>query len=264
VPVPDELEEFMLLQDKIVIITGASSGIGAASAKLFASEGAKLVLGARGEERLDHIVTEITGAGGTAFALAGDVCDESYAKALVNAAIGEYGGLDVGFNNAGTLGSPGVLGDIDEGDWNQTLQTNLTSAMFGAKYQVPEMIKRGGGSVIFTSTFVGHTIGLPGMTAYAASKMGLLGMAQCLAVEYGGANVRVNALVPGGTDTPMAATFASDPETRAMVEKFHALGRIADPLEIAKAALFLASDASSFVTGSAMIVDGGNSICKAA
>ncbi|RCK23469.1 short-chain dehydrogenase [Thalassospira lucentensis MCCC 1A00383 = DSM 14000] len=254
----------MLLQDKIVIITGASSGIGAASAKLFASEGAKLVLGARGADRLDQVVTEITGAGGTAFALAGDVCDEAYAKALVNAAVGEYGGLDVGFNNAGRLGVMGAISDIDEAGWNATLQTNLTSAMFGAKYQIPEITKRGGGSVIFTSTFIGHTIGLPGVTAYAASKMGLLGMAQCLAVEHGGTNVRVNALVPGGTDTPMAATFANDPESRAMVKKFHALGRIADPLEIAKAALFLASDASSFVTGSAMIVDGGNSICKAA
>ncbi|WP_156111628.1 SDR family oxidoreductase [Thalassospira australica] len=254
----------MLLQDKVVIITGASSGIGAASAKLFATKGAKLVLGARNADRLDAIVAEIVGAGGEAFAIAGDVCDEEYARSLVNAAVGEYGGLDVGFNNAGTLGSPGALSDIDAGDWNKTFQTNLSSAMFGAKYQMPAIAERGGGSVIFTSTFVGHTIGLPGMTAYAASKMGLMGMAQCLAVEYGAANVRVNALVPGGTDTPMAASFAGDPETRAMVEKFHALGRIADPVEIARAALFLASDASSFVTGSAMLVDGGNSICKAA
>ena len=242
----------MLLQDKIVIITGASSGIGAASAKLFASEGAKLVLGARGADRLDQVVTEIVGAGGEAFGLAGDVCDESYAKALVNAAVGEYGGLDVGFNNAGRLGTLGSLDDIAVDDWDKTLRANLTSAMFGAKHQLPEIAKRGGGSVIFTSTFVGH------------SKMGLLGMAQCLAVEHGAANIRVNALVPGGTDTPMAASFTSDPETRAMVEKFHALGRIADPSEIAKAALFLASDASSFVTGSAMLVDGGTSICKAA
>ncbi|WP_085591681.1 SDR family oxidoreductase [Thalassospira sp. MCCC 1A01428] len=254
----------MLLQDKVVIITGANSGIGAASAKLFAAQGAKLVLGARNVDRLDAVVSEITVAGGEAFALAGDVCDEAFAKALVNAAIGEYGGLDVGFNNAGTLGLPGALVDIEQDDWNQTLCTNLTSAMFGAKHQMPEIAKRGGGSVIFTSTFVGYTIGLPGMTAYAAGKMGLIGMAQCLAVEYGAANVRVNALVPGGTDTPMAASFASDPEARAMVEKFHALGRIAAPEEIAKAALFLASDASSFVTGTAMLADGGNSICKAA
>ncbi len=254
----------MLLQDKVVIITGASSGIGAASAKLFAAEGAKLVLGARNIDRLEAVVSEITAAGGVALALAGDVCDEAFAKALVNAAIGEYGGLDVGFNNAGTLGSPGALVDIEQGDWDQMLRTNLTAAMFGAKHQMPEIARRGGGSVIFTSTFVGHTIGLPGMTAYAASKMGLIGMAQCLAVEYGGANVRVNALLPGGTDTPMAASYANDPAARAMVEKFHALGRIAAPEEIAKVALFLASDQSSFVTGTAMLADGGNSICKAA
>ena len=254
----------MLLENKVVIITGASSGIGAASAKLFASEGAKLVLAARNTDRLDVVVGEIVAAGGQAFGMAGDVCEEAFAKALVNAAVGEYGGLDVGFNNAGRLGTLGSLDDITVEDWEQTLRTNLTASMFGAKYQLPEIAKRGGGSVIFTSTFVGHTIGMPGMTAYAASKMGLLGMAQCLAVEYGAANVRVNALVPGGTDTPMASSFTSDPETRAMVEGFHALGRIADPMEIAKAALFLASDASSFVTGTAMVVDGGTSICKAA
>ncbi|MHC8492521.1 SDR family oxidoreductase [Thalassospira sp. SM2505] len=254
----------MLLENKVVIITGASSGIGAASAKLFASEGAKLVLAARNADRLDTVVGEITGAGGQAFGMAGDVCEEAFAKALVNAAVGEYGGLDVGFNNAGRLGTLGSLDDITVEDWEQTLRTNLTASMFGAKYQLPEIAERGGGSVIFTSTFVGHTIGMPGMTAYAASKMGLLGMAQCLAVEYGAANVRVNAMVPGGTDTPMASSFTSDPETRAMVERFHALGRIADPMEIAKAALFLASDASSFVTGTAMAVDGGTSICKAA
>jgi NAD(P)-dependent dehydrogenase (short-subunit alcohol dehydrogenase family) len=254
----------MLLKDKVVIITGASSGIGAASAKLFAQEGAKLVLAARSADRLDHVVTEIVGAGGSAIGLAGDVCDEAFAKSLVNAAVGEFGGLDVGFNNAGQLGVLGPLGEIKLEDWDQTLRTNLTSAMFGARAQIPEIARRGGGSVIFTSTFVGHTIGMPGMTTYAASKMGLMGMAQCLAVEYGPANVRVNALVPGGTDTPMAESFTSDPEARAMVEKFHALGRIADPMEIAKAALFLASDAASFVTGTAMLADGGTSICKAA
>ncbi|MDG4721803.1 MULTISPECIES: SDR family oxidoreductase [Thalassospira] len=254
----------MLLEDKVVIITGASSGIGAASAKLFASEGAKLVLAARNADRLDAVVGDIAGAGGQAFGMAGDVCEEAFAKALVNAAVGEYGGLDVGFNNAGRLGILGSLDDITVEDWEATLRTNLTASMFGAKYQLPEIAKRGGGSVIFTSTFVGHTIGMPGMTAYAASKMGLLGMAQCLAVEYGAANIRVNALVPGGTDTPMAESFTSDPEVRAMVERFHALGRIAEPMEIAKAALFLASDASSFVTGTAMAVDGGTSICKAA
>ena len=150
------------------------------------------------------------GQAGKAFALAGDVCDEAFAKALVDAAIGEYGGLDVGFNNAGTLGAPGMLTDIEVGEWEKTLRTNLTSAMFGAKYQMPEIAKRGGGSVIFTSTFVGHTIGLPGHDGLCASKMGLIGMSQCLAVEYGAANVRVNALLPGGTDTPMAGSYAND------------------------------------------------------
>jgi NAD(P)-dependent dehydrogenase (short-subunit alcohol dehydrogenase family) len=119
------------------------------------------------------------------------------------------------------------------------------------------MIARGGGSVIFTSTFVGHTAGIPGMAAYAASKSGLIGLTQVLAAEYGGQAVRVNAILPGGTDTAMAP---ADPASRAFVEQMHALRRLARPEEIAQSVLHLASDASSFMTGTAMLVDGGASI----
>ena len=124
------------------------------------------------------------------------------------------------------------------------------------------MRARGGGSLIFTSSFVGFSSGLPGMSAYGASKAGLVGLARCLAVELGPENIRVNALLPGGTDTPMGGDFADAPEALDHVRSLHALKRIAAPEEIAKAALFLASDQSSFVTGSAMLADGGNSVCK--
>ena len=126
------------------------------------------------------------------------------------------------------------------------------------------MVERGGGSLIFTSTFVGHTVGMPGMTSYAASKAGLIGLTQVLAAEYGAKGVRVNALVPGGTDTPASVTNApgAGPEVLAFVEGLHALKRIAQPQEIARAALFLASDASSFTTGSALFADGGISITR--
>lgn len=248
------------LSNKVAIITGASSGIGYATSKLFAIEGAKVVVGARRQAELEALVEEITRAGGDAVALVGDVKDEGYAQALVELAIDRFGGLDVAFNNAGTTGEMGATPDMSLLAWEDTISTNLTSAFLGAKYQLPAMLNRNGGSVIFTSTFVGYTIGLPGMAAYAASKAGLIGLTQALAAEFGPSGIRVNALLPGGTDTPMGRAFANTPDTLAFVQGLHALKRLALPEEIAKSALYLASDASSFTTGSALLADGGVSI----
>jgi NAD(P)-dependent dehydrogenase (short-subunit alcohol dehydrogenase family) len=252
----------MNLTGKTAIITGASSGIGAAAAKLFAREGAQLVLSGRRTEILDEIVANIVSEGGQAVALAGDVSDEAHANALVELALSRFGGLDIAFNNAGTLGQLGDIPSMTLENWNTVLQVNLASGFLGAKYQIPAMLARGGGSIIFTSSFVGHTGGIPGMSAYAASKAGLIGLTQCLAAEYGTQGIRVNALLPGGTRTPMADQFGSDADAIASVNAIHALGRQAAPEEIASAALFLASDASSFVTGSALLAEGGNSIRK--
>ncbi|MBZ9809751.1 SDR family oxidoreductase [Mesorhizobium sp. ESP-6-2] len=246
------------LTNKIAIVTGASSGIGRATATLFAGQGAKLVVAARRQAELDALVAEIEDADGTAVALAGDVREEAYAKALVDLAAEKFGGLDIALNNVGAVGQMGPVSELSLEGWRETLDTNLTSAFLGAKYQVPAMVARGGGSLIFTSTFVGHTVGMPGMTSYAASKAGLIGLTQVLAAEYGSKGVRVNALLPGGTDTP-AATFKT-PESRAFVESLHALKRVAEPEEIARSALYLASDASSFITGTALFADGGVSI----
>ena len=248
------------LSNKVAIVTGASSGIGYATAKLFAREGAKVVVGARRQPELDALVEEITQAGGYAVALAGDVKDEAFAKALVELAIARFGGLDVAFNNAGTIGEMGATPDVTLAGWEDTIRTNLTSAFLGAKHQLPAMLDRSGGSLIFTSTFVGYTIGLPGMAAYAASKAGLIGLTQALAAEFGPKGIRVNALLPGGTDTPMSRAFANTPDTLAFVQGLHALKRMALPEEIAKSALYLASDASSFTTGAALLADGGVSI----
>lgn len=250
------------LTNKVAIITGASSGIGYATALLFAQEGAKLVVNARRKAELDALVERIAVAGGEAIAVAGDVKDEELAKSLVDTAVSRFGGLDIAFNNAGVAGAVGPVPEVPLSDWRDTVDTNLTSAFLGAKHQVPALVERGGGSLIFTSTFVGHTVGMPGMAAYAASKAGLIGLVQVLATEWGAKGVRANALLPGGTDTPANVANAPDanPETRAFVEGLHALKRMAKPQEIAKAALYLASDASSFVTGTAMQVDGGVSI----
>ncbi|WP_170336688.1 SDR family oxidoreductase [Ruegeria arenilitoris] len=249
----------MKLENKTIIITGASSGIGAAAAFLFAKSGANVVLGARRKTQLDEIVGQIRQDNGNAVSLAGDVTDKAYACALVKLSEKSFGGLDGAFNNAGITGDMGSIPDMGSDNWHKVIAVNLSSGFFAAKFQVPALRKRGGGSIVFTSSFVGHTVGLPGMGAYAAAKAGLIGMAQVLAAEHGSEGINVNALLPGGTMTPMAGEDASFHE---VVRGLHALKRMAEPSEIAAAAQFLLSDDASFVTGSAMLTDGGNSISK--
>lgn len=250
------------LQDKVAIVTGASSGIGRATAKLFAAEGAKVVVAARRQAELDTLVAEIKAAGGDAIALAGDVTQEAFNAQLVAAAVKTFGKLDIAYNNAGTLGEMGETAGVSEAGFSQTLATNLTASFLGAKHQIPEMIKQGGGSVIFTSTFVGYSFAFPGVAAYAASKAGLIGLTQALAAEYGPQGVRVNAVLPGAVDTDMYREMNNTPESTAFVTNLHALKRVAKPEELARSVLYLASDDSSFVTGTASLVDGGASITR--
>jgi NAD(P)-dependent dehydrogenase (short-subunit alcohol dehydrogenase family) len=256
------METSLSLAGKVAIVAGASSGIGRAIATLFAAEGARVVVAARRRALLDDLVREIESDGGTACALAGDVSDESFARALVDAAVSHYGGLDVAVNNAAALGPMGATPDVTRTAWDDTMAVNLTAAFLAAKYQIPAMLARGAGSLIFVSSFVGYTAAMPGAATYAASKAGVIGLMKALAVEYGPQGIRVNALLPGGTQTDMAAAMNDTEEKMAFVRNMHALKRIATPQEQARAALFLASDASSFVTGSAMLADGGVSINK--
>ncbi len=249
-----------MLQNKTILITGASSGIGAAAARMFAEEGANLVLAARRKDRLEAVRDALHEATGRVVVFSGDISDPGFSEASVNVALETFGQLDGAFNNAGMPGEMGPLAEMDLQSWNEVISTNLTSAFLAARYQIPAMAKSGGGSIVFTSSFVGHTIGLPGMAAYAASKAGLIGLTQVIAVECGPQNIRVNALLPGGTKTEMAG---DDPAFHEHVANLHALKRMAEPEEIAEAARFLLSDAGSFVTGSAMLCDGGNSITKA-
>ena len=249
-----------VLAGKVAIVTGASSGIGYAAAKLFAREGAKLVVGARRQAELDALVAEIEASGGQAVALAGDVKEEAFATALVAEAVGRFGGLDIAFNNAGILGEMTATSDLSLAGWTDTIATNLTSAFLGAKHQIPAMLARGGGSLIFTSSFVGNTAGMPGMGAYAASKAGIVGLVKVLAVELGPKGIRANAILPGGIDTAAYRLHSPTAEARSFVEGLHALKRVGSPDELAHSVLHLASDASTFITGTAFLVDGGVSI----
>lgn len=248
------------LRGKTAIVAGASSGIGRAAAALFAEEGAAVVLGARRETALRALEEEILAKGGRAAVFPGDLTEERCVESLVALAEEKFGGLDIAFNNVGALGEMGETPDISLDGWKQTIDVNLTSAFIAAKHQLPLLEQRAGASLIFTSSFVGYTVGMPGIAAYAASKAGLIGFAKSLAAEFGPRGVRVNALLPGGTATDMADQFASTPEALDYVRGLHAVKRIADPLEIAQAALFLASDEASFVTGAAFLADGGVSI----
>ncbi len=247
-----------MLTNKVAIVTGASSGIGRAAALLFAREGAAVVANARGEAELLKLVSEIEAAGGHAVAVAGDVADEGTHRRLLDATLGRFGGLDIALNNAGTVGPYKPLGEVTRQEWQDTMTTNLTSAFLGARSQIPAMLERGGGSIIFTSTFVGTSVGIPGMGAYGASKAGIMGLVKGITADYGARGIRANALLPGGTDTPMAGDAAQ----KEWAAGLHALKRIAQPEEIARAALFLASPMASFVAGSALFADGGNAAVK--
>lgn len=249
----------MELEEKTVIVTGASSGIGAAGAELFAKEGANVVLGARRSAELEALAARIRAGNGRAVVLAGDVRDAGYAEALVDLAVREFGGLDGAFNNAGVVGEMMSVPDMAKALWDDVISVNLTSAFLAAKAQIPAMRRRGGGSIVFTSSFVGFSNGgLPGMGAYAASKAGMNGLAQSLASDHAAEGIRVTALMPGGTITP--AGGEGNPDVMSFVANLHPMKRMASADEIAQAALFLLSNRSSFMTGSPMIVDGGMSV----
>ncbi len=246
------------LHGKVAIITGASSGIGRATARLFAREGASVVINARGGDALESVAEEIRRGGGQVAAIPGDVTLADTHVRLVETALERFGRLDIAINNAGTVGQIAPLADLDPDSWHAVLSGNLTSAFLAARVQIPAMLETGGGALVFVSSFVGTSVGLPGMAAYGAAKAGLMGLVKGITADYAAAGVRANALLPGGTDT----AIAGDQAQKDWAASLHALKRIAEPEEIAAAALFLAGPMGSFVAGSALYADGGNSAVK--
>ena len=245
-----------LLEGKVAIVTGGSSGIGRATALVFAREGAKVVVADVAVDGGKDTVNFIKEAGSDALFVKCDVSQALDVEAMVKKAVDAYGHLDCAFNNAGVL----VLGstaDCTEEDWDRVISTNLKGVWLCMKYEIPQMLKQRSGAIVNTSSVAG-LIGSQGIAAYAASKHGIVGLTKVAAMEYAHAGIRVNTVCPAGTLTPMNELVQSNqPELGDYLQKMQPMGRLAKPEEIAEAALFLCSEACSFVTGVAFPVDGG-------
>jgi len=251
----------MRLKDKVALITGAGSGIGREAALLFSREGAAVLIADVAEEGGRETVRSIEESGGRARFVRADVSRAEDVQAMVEAAEESYGRLNILFNNAGIFPSAdGSVTDTDEEVWDLVMRVNLKGVFLGCKYGIPALLRAGGGSVINTASFVALMGAATPQIAYTASKGGVLSMTREMAVEFARKGVRVNALCPGPVDTPLMAELLSDPARRARRMVHIPFGRLATAAEVARAALFLASDESSYVNGASFVVDGGISV----
>ena len=243
-------------ENKTVLITGAAGGIGQAAMRAFASEGARLVAADLGGDRLDAIVKEALELGAEAIAVPTDLTREADAQRMVELAVDTFGSLDVAFNNAGVhiVGTP--IHETSEADWDRVNNVTLKGMFFSLKHEVPAMLASGGGAIVNTSS-IGGLIATPGVGAYIAAKHGVVGLTRTAALEYSAQGIRVNAICPAATETPMLADWLVNEDARAAVRSQHPIGRWAQPEEMAAAVLFLASNAASFITGAILPVDGG-------
>jgi len=249
----------MRLESKVAIVSGAGTGIGAATARAFAREGAKVVVTGRRAEPLEAVAGEIDGR-----AVAGDTSDDDHVRAAVAEARDAFGGLDIVVANAG-LGFGGAAADVDDERWQQTLDVNLTGAFRLVRAAIPSLVERGGGSIVLVSSVSALVSGTDG-AAYVTSKAAMLGLARSIAVDYGPSGIRANALCPGWVETPMGDGSMESLMTKhgislgeayRLVTQHIPLRRPATADEIAACCLFLASDESSIVTGTTLVADGG-------
>ena len=245
---------------KVALVTGASSGIGRATALAFAREGAKVIAADVDVEGGEETVRMLKGNGSDAMFVKTDVTKASEVEAMINRTVEIYGRLDCAHNNAGIIGTGGPTADCTEENWERTININLKGVWLCMKYEIPQMLQQGGGAIVNTSSLAG-LVGSKGHPAYIASKHGVIGLTKAAALEYADANIRVNAVCPGHTRTPMIEYIAAtDPQFKSDRIARCPLGRMGTPAEIAEAVVWLCSDAASFVTGHAMAVDGGYTV----
>lgn len=248
----------MRLADKVALVTGAGSGIGRESALLFAREGARIVVADLNEEAGEETVAQITKDGGGASFVKVDVSKAPNVENMIAHAEKTYGRLDVLFNNAGIFpDEDGSVLDTDETVWDLVMNVNLKGVFLGCKYGIPALLRAGGGSVINTASFVALMGAATSQIAYTASKGGVLAMTREIAVEFANKNIRANALCPGPVETPLLAELLADPARRQRRLVHIPTGRFAQTIDVAQAALYLASDESSYINGTAFTVDGG-------
>jgi NAD(P)-dependent dehydrogenase (short-subunit alcohol dehydrogenase family) len=246
------------LEGKVAVITGAASGMGRATATRFAGEGANVVIADLNAEGGESAVRECKENGGNAVFQLTDVTSEAAIKAAIARAVKEYGKLDIMFNNAGLLGGMGTIEELSTENWDRTFANLLRAVFVGIKYSIPEMRKAGGGSIISTASVAGLRGGAA-PAPYSVAKCGVIHLTKCAAIELGAEHIRVNCICPGGINTPLVHKLMSGNQevTRQVFDNIQPIPRAGTGEDIAGMALYLASDDSQWVTGTAMVVDGG-------
>jgi NAD(P)-dependent dehydrogenase (short-subunit alcohol dehydrogenase family) len=247
-----------LLAEKVVLVTGASSGIGAEAARVFAREGAHVVLTARTAQSLDEVTRQITAEGGIASYVAGDISAADDVARIVDAVLNRHGRLDGAFNNAGISQGGAALADIEEERFDQVFATNVKGVWLAMRAEIRALLAAGSAGSIVNTSSVGGLRGAAGLSAYSATKHAVIGLTRSAAQEYGGKGIRVNVIAPGTTDTPMIAAWKRrEPDITQRLNAATPLGRGAHPAEVSHAAAWLLSDRASYVSGATLTVDGG-------
>lgn len=243
-----------MLENKVAIITGAGSGIGKAISLLYAKEGAKIVVSDIDEKHGNEVVSEIKSNGGEAIFVKADTSKPEDNKNLVEQTVKQFGGLHLAVNNAGIGGPIGPTGDYPVDGWDKVISINLSGVFYGLRYQIPAILKSGGGSIVNMASILAK-VGTKGSAAYVAAKHGVIGLTESAALEYADQNIRINAVGPGYIQTPLLESL--DEATMKALVGLHPIGRLGKPEEVAELVLWLNSDKASFVTGAYYNVDGG-------
>ena len=247
-----------LLEDKIILVTGASSGIGREAAIMMAEHGAKIVAAARRESDLFETVSQIEANGCRATYVVTDVTLPEQIERAVQHSVAHFGGLDAAFNNAGILEPSSSLHEVDEKTFDNVINTNLKGTFLSMKYEIGYMLENGGGSIVNDSSYMGLRGGTGRQTAYTASKHGLLGLTKSAARDYAQKGIRINAVCPGVIDTTMMQGIDNnDTNIREKLERWIPMSRYRKPSEVANVVAFLCSDSASYITGQAIPIDGG-------